>query len=321
MHRRIVLHCSLTLFLLASVAYAQHTNKLEEIESGSFASLDQVLAPASSIHVVVWNIERGQRVEHVIEFLQQQNPDVVLLQETDLNARRTHHRDIAREIAKKLKMNYVFGREFEELTQGSSTSPAYHGQATLSRFPLSNPRLIRFSEQSNFWHPRWYLPRMEMLQERLGGRMALACDVEVSGRRLVAYNLHLESRGSERLRGAQLLQVLNDSQRYGSEVPLIVAGDMNFDVSRGRASERILAADFHNAFAEGPPAATAPRSFLHHGHPIDWILTRGPVQDTDARVHRSIDASDHFPLSLTIAFQQLDPRNAIADYAAPSERR
>jgi hypothetical protein len=58
-------------------------------------------------------------------------------------------------------MNYAFGREFEELSQGSSGSPAYHGQATLSRWPLSNARLIRFREQSHFWRPRWYLPRSQ----------------------------------------------------------------------------------------------------------------------------------------------------------------
>ena len=64
--------------------------------------------------------------------------DILLLQESDLNARRTHHFDIAREIAQKLQLDYVFGREFQELTQGTRHSPAYHGQATLSRWPLSN---------------------------------------------------------------------------------------------------------------------------------------------------------------------------------------
>ena len=29
-------------------------------------------------------------------------------------------------------MNYVFGCEFQELTQGSRRSPEFHGQATLS---------------------------------------------------------------------------------------------------------------------------------------------------------------------------------------------
>src|SRR5215472_2980018 len=39
--------------------------------------------------------------------------------------------------------SYVFGREFVELTQGSNPSPAYHGQATLSRWKISNSRILR----------------------------------------------------------------------------------------------------------------------------------------------------------------------------------
>jgi endonuclease/exonuclease/phosphatase family metal-dependent hydrolase len=308
------------LFLLIPTAYAQHMNGLEEIESGSFAPPAQVLGPPSSIRVVVWNIERGLQLPGVIDFLLQANPDVVLLQEADLNARRTHHLNVAREIAEKLKMNYVFGREFQELTQGSRTSPAYHGQATLSRWPLSNPRLIRFREQSNFWHPRWYLPRMELFQERLGGRIALVCDVNIAGQTLVAYNLHLESRGNDHLRRSQLFEVLDDSRRYGSEVTLIVAGDMNFDVSQGDAPERIRDAQFRNAFEDKAQTATVPSSFFHNGRAIDWILTGGPVQDADARVYRSVLASDHFPLSLTLAFQYQVSQNTAgqdADRATP----
>jgi len=37
-------------------------------------------------------------------------------------------------------MNYVFAREFQELTQGSAASPAFHGQAThlRGRFELAH---------------------------------------------------------------------------------------------------------------------------------------------------------------------------------------
>jgi endonuclease/exonuclease/phosphatase family metal-dependent hydrolase len=294
-------------------------NSLEEVESGSFAPSAPLGPPPSSMRVVVWNIERGLQLQSVIDFLRQANPDVVLLQEADLNARRTHHLNIAREIAEKLKMNYVFGREFQELTQGSPASPAYHGQATLSRWPLSNPRVIRFRTQSNFWRPRWYLPRMELLQERLGGRMALVCDVNVAGQRIVAYNLHLESRGNDLLRRAQLFEVLNDSQKHASELPVIVAGDMNLDVSQGDVLELIRQAQFRNAFAEGESTPTAPSSLLHRGRPIDWILTGGPVHDTDARVHQSVSASDHFPLSLTLAFQSVVSQSASAP--SPSDPR
>jgi endonuclease/exonuclease/phosphatase family metal-dependent hydrolase len=128
-----------------------------------------VLWPPGSIRVVDWNIDRGLRLQGIIEFLAKAEPDLAILQEADLNARRTHHLNITREIALKLEMNYVFGREFQELTQGSRSSPAYHGQATLSRWPLSNYRLIRFREQSNFWRPRWFLPRIEPFQKRIGG--------------------------------------------------------------------------------------------------------------------------------------------------------
>jgi endonuclease/exonuclease/phosphatase family metal-dependent hydrolase len=122
-----------------------------------------------------------------IDFLESQNADLLILQEVDLNARRTKRVNVAEEIARQLGMNYVFGREFEELTQDSPTSPAYHGQATLSRWPLAHPRLIRFHRQSNFWRPRWFLPRTEPFEERLGGRIALVTQIEGAGRGLTVY--------------------------------------------------------------------------------------------------------------------------------------
>jgi endonuclease/exonuclease/phosphatase family metal-dependent hydrolase len=82
---------------------------------------------------VDWNINRGLKLAGIIGFLRGTGADLILLQECDLNARRTNRINIAEEIARQLKMNYVFGREFQELTQGSTDSPAYHGQATLSR--------------------------------------------------------------------------------------------------------------------------------------------------------------------------------------------
>src|SRR5258708_38062811 len=103
---------------------------MQEIETGSFVIPRWVLCPPDSIRVVNWNINRGLRLPRIVEFLSATNADLILLQEADLNARRTHHVNIAREISRQLRMNYVFGREFQELTQGSRSSPAYHGQAT-----------------------------------------------------------------------------------------------------------------------------------------------------------------------------------------------
>src|SRR5262249_11895434 len=143
--------------------------------------------------------------------LHAQRADLLILQEVDLNARRTHFLNVADEIARKLGLNYVFGQEFQELTQGRRGSPAYHGQATLSRWTLLNPRVIRFRRQSNFWRPRPYLPKLSLFQERLGGRIALVTEVQVQTKRLAIYNLHLESRGDEGLRYAQLEEAIRDA--------------------------------------------------------------------------------------------------------------
>jgi endonuclease/exonuclease/phosphatase family metal-dependent hydrolase len=273
---------------------------MQEIETGNFSPPRLVLIPPDSIRVVNWNINRGLRLQRVIEFLATAKADVVLLQESDLNARRTHHLNIAKEIAQKLHLNYVFGREFRELTQGSRASPAYHGQATLSRWPLSNSRILRFQRQSNFWRPRWFLPEIEPFQERIGGRLALVCETTIAGKKVVTYNVHLESKGDDALRRSQMEETLEDARRYEAGTPIVLAGDFNFDVSGGSASTAIRQAQFQDAFAN-QHVPTTPHSFLEPGRSIDWIFIRGPIHATSASVHSSISASDHYPLSVVLS--------------------
>lgn len=275
-------------------------NAMQQIESGNFALPRWLLGPPDSVRVLDWNIDRGLKLSGVIEFLASAKADIILLQETDLNARRTHHINIAREIAQKLQMNYVFGREFQELTQGSKTSPAYHGQATLSRWPLSNSRIIRFQKQSHFWRPHWFVPEIAPFQERLGGRMALVSEANIAGKTIVTYNLHLESRGDDQLRCSQLDAVLDDARQYNWDTTILLAGDFNLDASQGAAASAISSAQFQDALAN-QHVPTTPGSFLEHGRIIDWIFTRGRVRASQSHVHRSVSASDHYPLSIDLA--------------------
>jgi endonuclease/exonuclease/phosphatase family metal-dependent hydrolase len=275
-------------------------SSLEQIETGNFAAPSWLIFPPDSIRVVSWNINRGMHLQRVTEFLAKLKADIVLLQEADQNARRTHYINVAKEVAQKLKMNYVFAREFQELTQGSRTSPAYHGQATLSRWPLSNCRIIRFQQQTNFWRPHWFLPEIPPFQERLGGRLALVNEASIGSKTVVAYNLHLESRGDDRLRCAQLEEVLADAKRYGKSMPAIVGGDFNLDASSGNAADALARAEFEDALAKHR-APTKPDSFFEPGRTIDWIFVRGPARPSGAQVCRSVSASDHYPLSVDLA--------------------
>ncbi len=273
---------------------------MQEILTGKVAPLPSMLWPPKSVRIVDWNIERGQQLQGITNFLASVDADILILQEVDVNARRTHRLNIAEEIARKLGMNYVFGREFEELVQGSKNSPAYHGQATLSKWPILNSRLIRFSKQSRFWQPHWFLPKIEPFQERLGGRIALVAEINVAGRKLVTYNLHLESRGTDALRISQLREVLSDATCYDAECPLIVAGDLNLDAVREPAAFAVTKAGFKDAVAALHTPTTPASGLFEGGHQIDWAFVRGPLRASSGRVHARVKVSDHYPISFVL---------------------
>lgn len=272
---------------------------MSEIETDSFAS-DLTEAP-SALRVVSWNIARGSRLDAIIDFLATANADVILLQEADRHARRTNYRNVTKEISKKLKVHYAFGCEFEELGQGSRAAHAHHGQATLSRWPMADCSILRFRKQSSFWRPRWFLPSLSPLQRRVGGRMALLTHTLIPGRTLAVYNLHCESRGGDDLRHSQLDEFLRHVKSCSLDVPVLAAGDFNFDLSEGRAAAALADAGFLNPFATLRQATTNSHSTQNGA--IDWILLRGPLIGANPQVHDSALASDHYPLSLNISFR------------------
>jgi endonuclease/exonuclease/phosphatase (EEP) superfamily protein YafD len=123
--------------------------------------------------------------------------------------------------------------------------------------------------------------------------------VNIGGKEIVSYNMHLESKGDAALRVSQLSEALSDARRYDGNTPIVFAGDFNLDVSSGPAAVAIRQAQFQDAFANRH-TRTTPGSFLEPGRTIDWIFTRGSVHAMQAQVHRSVVASDHFPLSVTL---------------------
>jgi endonuclease/exonuclease/phosphatase family metal-dependent hydrolase len=254
-------------------------------------------AAASSIKVLTWNIERGLRLPEVTEVLLRHGPALLLLQEVDVNARRTGRRNIAEELARSLRMPYLFAAEFEELGQGAHDSPAYHGQAILTTLPASSARIIRFKQQTSFWRPRPYMPDWPAFQRRKGGRLALVSEVDVAGRRLVVYNAHLESRESEQLRKAQLDEILADTRRYPADTPILIAGDFNTRTAASPVIDALLKAGFQ--MAAGGEVTTA------RGLALDWIFVRGAQRSEQGMIHSDTKASDHFPLTVVVHFNPL----------------
>ncbi len=196
---------------------AELSNKLDRLLGAPFVNNSAGVRPAKSIksathaqagflRVATWNIERGIEFDAVkaaltndqryfrrlpatkrnskfklADVLEQaaelSRADIVILNEVDWGVKRTDYRNIARELASAMQMNYVFAVEFVEVdpvTLGTETlegetstdkseiirnlavdksrTLGLHGTAILSRFPLRNSRVVRFVKQGHDWY-------------------------------------------------------------------------------------------------------------------------------------------------------------------------
>ena len=210
-----------------------------------------------------------------LEILQQaallRQADVIVLNEVDWGVKRTDYLDVARDLATALGMNYAYGVEFVEvdpLALGTETfegvkdederaalikesavdktrTKNLHGTAILSRYALSNVRLIPFKYQGYDWYAteKKKISKLEEARRkgaafvfdetiarevRRGGRMILLADIEdadfPSGRVTIVAT-HLEDKVKPEGRVKQLEELL--AQIRDITNPVIIAGDMN----------------------------------------------------------------------------------------------
>ena len=99
--------------------------------------------------------------------------------------------------------------------------------------------------------------------------MALISEVSIGDRTLVTYNLHLECRGEDTLRCSQLVECFNDARSYKADTPIILAGDLNMDVSRSAAAAAAWQAQFHSSFTQRSVPTTPAGSLFDRGRAID----------------------------------------------------
>jgi endonuclease/exonuclease/phosphatase family metal-dependent hydrolase len=235
------------------------------------------------LNVITWNIERGKAYDKILMVLRSLYADVVLLQEADKSCRRTGYRDVARDLAHALGMNWVYAGEFQEIGEARGSEPALHGQAILSKFPIEQAEVLRFKAQARW---RWSI---NPVQPRRGGRIAL----KARSAGLLLYNTHFESGPDERLRHRQIAEILADQSRETGIMPTVIGGDLNNGpILESSLLGSVTAASFADALGEarhrGPTSAG-------QRHPIDWIFVRN-LQSIKGRIVDAGAASDHFPL-------------------------
>lgn len=270
-----------------------HRKYIHALRNGSYSTKERL---ENEFVVVNWNVQRGQRFAKVVSaLLDSYRPDICLLQEVDMNARRTGFRDIPRELAETLSMNFSFGVEFEELSQRGGANPALHGNLTLSSVPLCNPAILRFKTQLYDWS-RFTLP-VSWLQPRRGGRIALITEIPVLETCVTTYNVHLESRADDRGRSQQMRDVLNDVRSYPTDTPIIVAGDFNTsDGEHSSVLDPLRQAGFEDVMSKYTEPFTTK---VGRHERLDWVFIRR-LRPVFALVPQ-IEASDHYPVVVRLA--------------------
>jgi len=208
------------------------------------------------------------RIESELQRLR--DADVIVLNEVDLGMKRTDYRDIARELARALGMNYVFGTEFVEVDRlddlgledvrlddpelarqmqaDLKPDPArykgLHGNAILSRYPITNARMVRLPVCHDWYTTekagisqlekgkrltanKVFLERIER-EVRQGGRMALIADLEIPELPqsvATVVSVHLENKCKPGCRAKQMDALLSEIAEVRN--PVILAGDLN----------------------------------------------------------------------------------------------
>jgi endonuclease/exonuclease/phosphatase family metal-dependent hydrolase len=198
---------------------------LDTPETGGLAAST---APARDRYrFAAWNVERGAQFEGQVEALRSdpylRDADVLLLTETDIGMARSSNRDVPRELGAALGMYYAFVPCYLNLTKGSGIEQdapgenqlGLHGNAILSRYPLSNVRPIFLTNGVDIFASR---------EKRLGRQAALAADIGFPDLTVTAVSVHLDAHSTQRHRFYQMFDIL---EAVGSRQRVVLGGDWN----------------------------------------------------------------------------------------------
>jgi endonuclease/exonuclease/phosphatase family metal-dependent hydrolase len=248
----------------------------------------------AALRVVSFNVHRGDELRRlareILDSRALRDADLFLLQEIESHPDEGGSR--ARSLARMLELNHVYAA-----ARPAGDGGATHGLAILSRHRITGARVIE-------------LPRYD-LRYNSRRRIALAATVDVDGRPVHVYDVHLDTRLAPDERVAQLRPVIDDVKRGPAGELVIVGGDLNFAPVRwrwrvipgGRADhvgpiDRAMAAAGLTP-ATGDVGATA--RMFGVGLRLDALYARGAAV-VGAGVAREVTASDHLPVWIDLAW-------------------
>jgi len=216
--------------LKKSEIYLKLYPEIEKILSGHEAG---IFAPPEEekpfYRAVCWNIERGIEFEGIVHTLKThpllKEADLFFLPETDLGMARSANRNVAKEIARELRLNYYFVPTYINLCKGNGTELHFdgentlgiHGNAILSRYPLKDFHKIPLHNNKD---------KMKGREKRIGHQQALCCTVVFPQAETRLICAHLDAHSSKRHRRDQMEKILKDVRQL-PPLPSLFGGDLN----------------------------------------------------------------------------------------------
>jgi endonuclease/exonuclease/phosphatase family metal-dependent hydrolase len=201
------------------IRFVLHTAQTGDFRTGPSSAKDRY-------RLVAWNIERGTQLQRQLEKLRSdpflREADVLLLIETDVGMARSGNVDVAQTMARELGFAYAFVPCYLSLVKGSGVerhvegenSVGLHGNAILSRYPITNPRRVELENG---------IDKIASREKRLGSQTALAATIEFPQRGVTAVSTHLCAQSSQRHRMEQMRQILD----ILPDGPAVLGGDWN----------------------------------------------------------------------------------------------
>ncbi|MBI4124878.1 MAG: hypothetical protein HY609_03375 [Deltaproteobacteria bacterium] len=229
--------------------------------------------PKENYRAVSWNVERGIFFEGVAHLMKTHpeiaGADIYFVPETDVGMARSRNRNVARELAQRLRLHYAFTPCYVNLDKGNGPEAeladghnevGIHGNALLSRWPLKNPRQIILKNCKD---------KMRGREKRLGSQRALVVDAMLPRGALRAVCVHLDAHSSQRQRVGQMQTILDFLDRENFSGPTLIGGDWNTSTYYANHALPVFFS-FWRKVAMGPAYVTK----THYPHPERYFERR-----------------------------------------------
>ena len=188
----------------------------------------------TTLKVIEFNAERGKEWAQFVQMIRIQkellSPDIIILNEMDIGMARSNNLHTTKMVAELLGYNYAWGIEFLELTKGTKYEQlnaigknelGLHGNAIISRFPLTFELQVRDPLDTIYYSGEPSSENAMGYEKRLGGRTGFIVSSTIcDGEKLFIGTFH-------KLMKKQ--HIIKDFVKTLKNSPIIFAGDQNWD--------------------------------------------------------------------------------------------